>query len=66
MAECVAEDGDLPLLATLGFQNLGRVYEWSIHRTLAREWNNHLVSVFERLARPNEEEAVLEGRETAA
>ncbi|RJS27024.1 hypothetical protein DRW03_01175 [Corallococcus sp. H22C18031201] len=66
VAECLAEDGDLSLLATLGFQNLGRVFEWSIHRTLAREWNNQLVSVFERLSRPQEDEATLEGHETAA
>ena len=32
--------------------NLGKVMEWTIHRSLAREWAEQLHSVFERLATP--------------
>jgi len=50
IAECLATEEDAPALRELGFTNLGRVVEWTVHRTLARDWNNHLIAVFERLS----------------
>jgi hypothetical protein len=55
VAECLASEEDLPVLDSLGFENQGCLMDWTGHRSLAREWNNHLSAVFERLAYPKEE-----------
>jgi hypothetical protein len=60
VAECLASEGDLALMARLGFSDLGRVMEYTAHRSLTREFTAQMVAVFEKLnartrARPGPE-----------
>lgn len=54
VVECLASDEDLPCLEAMGFSNLGKVMEWTIHRSMAREWSDRLNTVFERASRRQE------------
>jgi len=49
IAECLASEGDLPCLTRLGFSDLGRVMEYTAHRSLTRDFTAQMVAVFEKL-----------------
>lgn len=50
VAECHAQDADLPHLEGLGFTSLGRVMECGAHRTLVRDMTTQVLALFDRLA----------------
>lgn len=48
-AECIASEADVACLTGLGFTDLGRVMEYTAHRSLARDIAAQVVAVFEKL-----------------
>lgn len=49
LAECIATEADLPCLLALGFTDLGRVMEYTAHRSLTRDIAAQVIAVFEKL-----------------
>ena len=49
IAECLASEADLPALSALGFADLGRVMEYTAHRSLTRDIASQVIAVFEKL-----------------
>jgi hypothetical protein len=50
IAECLASEADLPCLSQLGFADLGRVMEYTAHRSLTRDIASQVIAVFEKLS----------------
>lgn len=49
VAECIAGDEDREAVSRLGFTDLGRVMEYTAHRSLTRDITAQVVAVFEKL-----------------